>query len=83
MSQLGLTTEAMIGVGMLLLGVPYVFRDKLKAIRPAVPALLRSRRALKPHDVLDLIERTECAAARNHLVAALNCLLESSDAPDA
>ena len=61
-----------IGGAMLLAGVPYVFRDKLKRI-------IRwpgKSKELQPAEVLQLVERAKCPDVRKNLQLALNCLLD-------
>ena len=80
MSHSDIPTETIVGVGMLLLGVPYLFRNHLRRLRLERFTSRPDDQHTRPNDVLQLVERTTCPKARGHLIAALNCLLESPDA---
>jgi hypothetical protein len=80
MSGIDSHVQTIVGIGMLLVGVPYIFRNRLRRVRLPLVTLRAENEPVRPCDVLQLVERTVCPAARGHLIAALNCLLESPDA---
>ena len=84
MTLIGLPFEAIVGGIMLLFAIPYVLRERLASWSWPTLAIRRpsnvSPPPLTPRDLLPLIERTDASPVRDHLVTALNCLLEDDHA---